>query len=104
MVKIFIWTIFTLPAAQAWLAPWLSLAVSLAFWALAGVLLRVVIFGLIRRLVRRTESDLDDVLLETSSTPAWLLLMLVGVYLTLPRLGLPPGLVNPVERVIGVAV
>ncbi len=103
MVKIFIWTVFTLPAALAWLAPWLSLLGSLLFWGLAGLLLRVVVFGVIRRLARRTESDLDDVLLDTSSTPAWLLLMLGGVYFTLPGLGLPHLLVDPVERVLGVA-
>jgi MscS family membrane protein len=95
--------LFTLPAAQAWLAPWLSLAGSLLFWALAGLLLRVVIYRAIRGLVRRTDSDVDDVLLETSRTPAWLLLMLVGVYVTLPGLGLPPKLVDPVERAVGVA-
>ena len=103
MVKIFIWTLFTLPAALAGLAPWLSLVVSLLFWGLAGLLLRVVAFGIIQRLVRRTESDVDDVILATSSTPAWLLLMLVGVYATLPGLGLPHALVDPVERAIGVA-
>jgi MscS family membrane protein len=103
MVKIFIWTIFTLPAALAWLAPWLSLLASLVFWALAGLLLRLVIFRIIRWFVRRTESDIDDVILDTSQTPAWLLLMLGGVYLTLPGLGLPHTLVDPVERVIGVA-
>ena len=103
MVKIFIWTLFTLPAAQAWLAPWLSLAGSLLFWALAGLVLRVVIYRAIRGLVRRTDSDLDDVLLETSRTPAWLLLMLVGVYATLPGLELPPKLVDLVERAVGVA-
>ena len=103
MVKIFIWTVFILPAALAWLAPWLSLVGSLLFWGLAGLVLRVVVFGVIRWLVRRTESDIDDVLLDTSSTPAWLLLMLGGVYFTLPGLGLPHLLVDPVERVLGVA-
>jgi MscS family membrane protein len=103
MVKIFIWTIFTLPAALAWLAPWLSLAASLLFWGLAGLLLRVVVFGGMRLWVSRTESDIDDIILETGKTPAWLLLMLVGVYVTLPGLGLPPALLDPVERALGVA-
>lgn len=103
MIKIFIWTVTTLPPAQAWLAPWLSLAASLLFWALAGLALRLVIFGAIRPLVRRTDSDIDDVILETSRTPAWLLLMLVGLYLTLPGLGFSTRLVDPVERSIGVA-
>lgn len=103
MVKLFIWTIFTLPAALAWLAPWLSLAASLLFWGLAGLLLRVVVFGLVRRLARRTASDVDDVILATSSTPAGLLLMLLGVYANLPGLGLPQPRVDPVERTVGVA-
>ena len=102
MIKIFIWTIFALPAALAWLAPWLSLVGSLLFWALAGLLLRFVVYRLIRWLVRRTESDIDDVILETSRTPAWLLLVLGGLYLTLPGLGLPRALVDPVEQAIGV--
>jgi MscS family membrane protein len=103
MVKIFIWSLFSLPAALAWLAPWLSLLGSLAFWALAGLLLRLVIFRIIHWLVRRTETDIDDVILDTSRTPAWLLLMLGGVYITLPGLALPHELVDPVERALGVA-
>ena len=98
MVKIFIWTLFTLPAAQAWLAPWLSLAGSLLFWALAGLLLRVVIYRAIRGLVRRTDSDVDDVLLwndrgeVTESTVGNVVVEIGGVRYTPPvRSGLLAG-------------
>ena len=88
MVTIFIWELGELPPAQQWLAPWLSLLASLAFWVAAALLLRAGLGRVVRRLTRHTASDIDDVIIEASSTPLVGLVLLLGLHDALQRTGI----------------
>jgi MscS family membrane protein len=104
MVTIFIWDVFQLPPALGWLAPWLSLIGTALFWMLAALVLRAVIFGAVRWLTRRTETDIDDVILDASSAELFAVVVLFGLYNSFERLGFQNWMVDGVERALVLAI
>jgi MscS family membrane protein len=104
MVKIFIWQILELPAQFSWLAPWLSLLLTAVFWMVVAFFLRLVILAALRWLSRRTETDIDDVILDATSPPLFALVLLLGLYNSLEQLGFHDLIVTASERVISLIV
>jgi MscS family membrane protein len=104
MVTIFIWNVYQLPPDWVWLAPWLSLIGTAAFWAVAAFVLRLTLFALVRRLTRRTETDIDDVLLDITGPPLLAVVVLGGLYNSFEQLGFHNGAVTVVERGLVLAI
>jgi hypothetical protein len=52
---------------------------TLLFWLLVAFLLQFLILRLIKALARRTESEIEDVLIDVSRRPIVLLVVLLGV-------------------------
>jgi len=104
MVTIFVWDVVQLPPDWAWLAPWLSLAGTAAFWLAAAFILRRVIFVLVRQFTRRTETDVDDVIMDASGPPLLLMVVLFGLYNSFEHLGFHNTVVDGVERALVVAL
>ncbi|MCC7358815.1 MAG: mechanosensitive ion channel family protein [Anaerolineales bacterium] len=87
MVTIFIWELGELPPTLQWLAPWLSLLAEMAVWVAAALLLRALLGRVVRRLTRHTASDIDDVIMDASSTPLVVLVLLLGLHAAAQRAG-----------------
>lgn len=70
---------------------WWDIGISLAIVLAAALLGRFLILRLavpfLKRLIRRTETNLDDALLTAASTPAYWLLLIAAFQLALDRLG-----------------
>jgi MscS family membrane protein len=104
MVTIFIWSFTILPPSLTWLAPALSLVGTFLFWLAAAMLLRLLLVTVLSWLTRHTDSEIDDVIMDASTGPLTLLVLLVGMFISLPRLGFG-GLAERLgEKAVGVAV
>src|SRR6187401_1064824 len=104
MVTIFIWSFYILPPSLAWLAPALSLAGTFLFWLAAALVLRLLLVTVLSWLTRHTDSEIDDVFMDASTGPLTLLVLLVGMFVALARLGFG-GLAERLgEKAVGVAV
>lgn len=104
MVTFFSWQLGTLPPALLWLAPWLSLLVELAFWGGVALGLRALLSLVVRRLTRRTTSDLDDVIMDASSGPLVALVLLWGLYAAFKRTGLLPGAMRLADQAVALVM
>src|SRR5205085_12689757 len=103
MVTIFIWTFSILPPGLAGLGPALSLIGTFLFWLLAAMLLRLLLVTVLSWLTRHTESEVDDVIMDASTGPLTVLVLLLGMFYSLPRLGFG-GLAESLgEKAAGVA-
>src|SRR5258705_1838778 len=104
MVTIFIWTFYILPPSLAWLAPALSLVGTFLFWLAVAMLLRLLLVTVLSWLTRHTDSEVDDVIMDASTGPLTLLVLLLGMFYSLPHLGFG-GLAERLgEKAAGVAV
>lgn len=88
------------------LDPWLVALVSLVLAFAVGLTLHFVLFGMLRRFARRTETRTDDAIAQHARAPmAWLLPLLL-VYLTLLAAApdLPAGLARWLDFVLRIVV
>ncbi len=92
MIHILLWT-FPIPPFLAFLAPPFDWALAtLAAWLVIALAIRLVAFRIVRILVRRTESDVEDVILDVSRGPLVAVILLLGVINSLKALRLEAGL------------
>jgi len=63
-----------------------------------------VIFVLVRQFTRRTETDVDDVIMDASGPPLLLMVVLFGLYNSFEHLGFHNTVVDGVERALVVAL
>lgn len=104
MVKVFIWQVMELPAQLVWLAPWLSLLFTAVFWIAVAFFLRLVIFTALHWLSRRTQTDIDDVIMDATSPPLFAVVLLLGLYNSLEQLGFHNLVVTTGEKAISLLV
>jgi MscS family membrane protein len=78
--------------------PVLLAALYLGFWWLLALLLRFFLFGLIRALARRSENEIDDVVLDVSRRPLLLTLTLLGLIFSLEALRLEETFAGDLRR------
>lgn len=79
MVHIWLWS-FPLPAFLSFIpAPFDWALASLLSWLAIALAIRFVVFRIVRILVRRTESDVEDVILDVSRRPMVAVVSLLGV-------------------------
>jgi len=88
VIHIWQWN-FPLPAFLSFLPAPLGWALAtLAVWLVIAVALQLVVFRVIRILVRRTESDVEDVILDVSRRPLVVVILLFGLVDSLKALAL----------------
>jgi small-conductance mechanosensitive channel len=76
--------------AKEWLAiPWLRASLVVAAAIVIGKAVDLILCRAVRQLTRRSETDLDDALIEQLHRPIFLSVVLVGLYLSVGILGMP---------------
>ena len=98
MIQIWVWEVPLLPALQPLVGPWGSALGTLLFWLAAALAVQFVVFGVLKVLARRTETDWEDVVIGVSRRPLVLVLVLLGMVNSLDHLGLHDALTDTVRR------
>ncbi len=79
MIHIWLWN-FPLPPFLSFLpAPYGWALATLAAWLVIALVVQFVLFRIIRILVRRTESDVEDVVLDVTRRPLVVVILLLGL-------------------------
>jgi MscS family membrane protein len=98
MIRIWIWE-FPLPPGFEFLTqPWASALATLLFWLLVAVLLQFVVFGIVKALARRSETEIEDVIIDVSRRPVVLAIVLIGAVYSVEMLGLESGFAQGLRR------
>ena len=98
MIHIWQWDI-PLPAALQFLAGPIGSALgTLLFWLLVSMVVRFVVLRIIQALARRTETDVEEVIVDISRRPLLLLIVLVGMESSLEAMNLNAGLIEVARR------
>jgi len=96
---------FPIPPFLAFLPEPLAWAlVTLALWLGLALVLQFVLFRLVKALARRTETDVEDVLIDVTRRPMVLAIVLLGFRLSLQATGLTTSLVENAIRWTGALV
>ncbi|HET7009664.1 MAG TPA: mechanosensitive ion channel domain-containing protein [Anaerolineales bacterium] len=100
MIRVWLWDI-PLPPELAFLAqPWASGLATLLFWLLVAVVVEFVVFGIIKVLARRSETEIEDVIVDVSRRPLVLAILLLGAIFSLEALGVETTLAEGVRRIL----
>lgn len=98
MIRIWIWDV-PLPSGLEFLGqPWASALATLLFWLLVAVLLQFVVFGIVKALARRSETEVEDVIVDVSRRPLVLAIVLIGAVYSVDMLGLEGGFAQGLRR------
>lgn len=98
MIQVWLWE-FPLPPQMAFLGgPWTSAAATLAFWLLVALIVQVVVIRIVKALARRTESEVEDVIVDVSRRPIVLLILILGCAASLEVMGLAAVTADPIQR------
>jgi len=68
-------------------------------WAIVTLVIYYAIFGIVRIIARRTETEVDDILLGILKTPLWVLLFSYGIVNSLAVLALPKEIVGSIQTI-----
>ena len=98
MIRIWLWQ-FPLPPELQFLAnPWGSALATLLFWLLVAFVLQFLVLRLIKALARRTESEIEDVIIDVSRRPIVLLVIILGLISSLDSLRVTDASLEKVQR------
>ena len=98
MIQIWLWQ-FPLPPELQFLAnPWGSALATLLFWLLVAFVLQFLVLRLIKALARRTESEIEDVIIDVSRRPIVLLVIILGLISSLDSLRVTDASLEKVQR------
>src|SRR3990170_5124579 len=98
MIRIWIWDIPLPPGLTFLDQPWASALATFVFWLLIAVVLQFVVFGIIKALARRSETEIEDVIVDVSRRPLVLAIVLAGAVYSVEALGMETGLAEGVRR------
>jgi len=98
MIQIWIWEVPLPPALLPLAGPWGSALGTLLFWLVVAVGVQFIVFGALKVMALRTESDWEDVVVDVSRRPLVLVLVLLGMVNSLDLLGLHDSLTDTVRR------
>jgi len=88
MIQIWLWE-FPLPPQLQFLGnPLGSAAATLAFWLLLALLLQLIVLRVLKAIARRTDSEVEDVVVDVSRRPLVLLIVILGINASLRVSGL----------------
>jgi MscS family membrane protein len=86
MIRIWLWEVPLPPGLQFLAAPWASALATLLFWLLVAFVLQFIVLRLIKAIARRTDSEIEDVIIDVSRRPIVLLVVLLGLLSTVDNL------------------
>jgi MscS family membrane protein len=98
MIQIWVWEILLPPALTPLAGPWGSALGTLLFWLAAALVVQFIVFGILRVVAQRTETEWEDVVIDVSRRPLILVLVLLGMVNSLDHLGLHDALTETVRR------
>ncbi len=98
MIQIWRWEVPLPPGLQFISGPLGSAAATLLFWLLIAFLVQLVLFRLAKAIARRTESDIEDVVIDVSRRPLVAIILLLGMVSSLDFLEIVGGQVATAER------
>ncbi len=98
MIQIWIWEVPLPPALLPLAGPWGSALGTLLFWLVVALVVQFIVFGVLKVVALRTESDWEDVVVEVSRRPLVLVLVLLGMVNSLDHLGLHDALTDTLRR------
>jgi len=88
VIQIWLWE-FPLPPQLQFLAnPLGSAAATLAFWLLLALLLQLIVLRVLKAVARRTDSEVEDVVVDVSRRPLVLLIVILEINASLKVSGL----------------
>jgi MscS family membrane protein len=98
MIQIWVWEVPLPPALQLLAGPLGSAVGTFLFWLAVALIVQLIVFGLLRRIASRTETDWEDVVIQVSRRPLTLVIVLLGMVNSLDHLGLHDVLSDVVHR------
>ncbi len=98
MIQIWIWEVPLPPALLPLAGPWGSALGTLLFWLVVALVVQFIVFGVLKVVALRTESDWEDVVVDVSRRPLVLVLVLLGMVNSLDHLGLHDALTDTLRR------
>ncbi len=98
MIQIWIWEVPLPPALLPLAGPWGSALGTLLFWLVVALVVQFIVFGILKVVALRTESDWEDVVVDVSRRPLVLVLVLLGMVNSLDHLGLHDALTDTLRR------
>ena len=98
MIQIWIWEVPLPPALLPLAGPWGSALGTLLFWLVAALVVQFIVFGALKVVALRTESDWEDVVVDVSRRPLVFVLVLLGMVNSLDHLGLHDALTDTIRR------
>jgi len=98
MIQIWIWEVPLPPALQPLAGPLGSAVGTFLLWLAVALIVQLIVFGLLRRIASRTETDWEDVVIQVSRRPLTLVIVLLGMVNSLDHLGLHDVLSDGVRR------
>jgi MscS family membrane protein len=103
MIRIWLWQLPLPPELQFLANPWGSALATLLFWLLVAFILQFLVLRLIKALARRTESEIEDVIIDVSRRPIVLLVVLLGVISSIDNLRLIGAELETLQRWLSAA-
>lgn len=98
MIRVWLWEFPLPPQAEFLAGPWTSAAATLVFWLVVALLVQFVVLRIVKALARRTESEVEDVIVDVSRRPLVLLILIVGCAASLEVMGLAEAVADPARR------
>ena len=103
MIQIWLWEIPLPPQFQFLANPFGSAAATLAFWLLVALLLQVLVLRIVKAIARRTDSEVEDVVVDVSRRPLILLTLILGIGASLNVSGLDESWIDRGQRWLAAA-
>lgn len=98
MIQIWIWEIPLPPALLPLAGAWGSALGTFLFWLAVALIVQLIVFGLLRQIASRTDTDWEDVVIQVSRRPLTLVIVLLGMVNSLDLLGLHDALTDGLRR------
>ncbi len=98
MIRIWLWQLPLPPQLQFLANPLGSAAATLVFWLIVAFLLQFLVLRLIKALARRTDSEVEDVVIDVSRRPIVLLVLILGLISSLDSLRVTDANLEKLQR------
>ena len=98
MIQIWMWEIALPPALQPLAGPGGSALGTLLFWLVVALVVQFMVFGILRIVALRRESEWDDVVVDVSRRPLVVVIVLLGMVNSLDLLGVHVSLTETIRR------
>lgn len=98
MIHIWIWDVPVPQGYEFLRQPWASALATLLFWLVVAIVLQFVVFRIVKVAARRSETEVDDVIIDVSRQPLILAIVLAGAAFSVDALGVESAFAEGVRR------